>query len=93
MKAIWNNQIIAGGDGTIVLENNHYFPAESIKEAFLKERDTHTSCPWNGLASYKSVVVNGKTNKVAAWYYPNPKVAAKGIAGYHAFWKGIKIKK
>ncbi|TLY12631.1 MAG: DUF427 domain-containing protein, partial [Nitrospirae bacterium] len=33
----------------------------------------------------------GQINKDAAWYYPSPKKAAQQIAGYVAFWKGVKI--
>lgn len=91
MKAIWNNQIIAESNETIVIENNHYFPAESIKSEFFKDSDTQTTCPWKGEASYKTLVGNNETNQDAAWYYPNPKERAKEIAGYFAFWKGVKI--
>jgi uncharacterized protein (DUF427 family) len=31
MKAIWNNQVIAESDDTIVVENNHYCPMEGSK--------------------------------------------------------------
>ncbi|MPR32274.1 DUF427 domain-containing protein [Salmonirosea aquatica] len=92
MKATWNNQTIAESDDTIVVENNHYFPIESVKSEFLKESDTHSVCPWKGTASYYSLEVEGKANKDAAWYYPHPKEAAKNIAGYVAFWKGVEVK-
>ncbi len=92
MTATWNNQTIAESDDTIVVENNHYFPIESVKSEFLKESDTHSVCPWKGTASYYSLEVDGKTNKDAAWYYPQPKEAAKNIAGYVAFWKGVAVK-
>lgn len=91
MKAIWNNQIIAESNETIIIENNHYFPSDSIKAELFVESNTHTTCPWKGEASYKSINVNGEINKDAAWYYPNPKDAAKEIKGYFAFWKGVKI--
>ncbi|MEQ9412927.1 MAG: DUF427 domain-containing protein, partial [Cyclobacteriaceae bacterium] len=29
MKAIWNGQVIAESDDTVVIEGNHYFPADS----------------------------------------------------------------
>ena len=35
--------------------------------------------------------VNGKVNEDAAWYYPEPKDAAKNIKGYIAFWKGVLV--
>ena len=34
-KAIWNNQIIAESDETIVVEGNHYFPINAVKKEFL----------------------------------------------------------
>jgi uncharacterized protein (DUF427 family) len=91
MKATWNGKIIAESNETIVVENNHYFPANSVERSFLKPSNTNTSCPWKGKASYHSLVVNGMANNDAAWYYPEPKDAAKNIKGYIAFWKGVKI--
>ena len=93
MKAIWNNTVIAESDETVVIENNHYFPPESIKKEFFKESDTHTNCPWKGLASYYSLEVDGQTNADAAWYYPETSDLAKGIKGRVAFWKGVSIEK
>jgi len=91
MKAIWNNQVIAESDKTIVVENNQYFPPDSVNKAFLKPSDTHTVCPWKGTASYYTLSVDGKENKDAAWYYPNAKDAAKNIEQYIAFWKGVQV--
>lgn len=91
MKAIWNNQTLAESDKTIVVEGNHYFPEDSINKEFFQPSDTHTNCPWKGAASYYSVSANGKTNKDAAWFYPEPKDAAKEIANHVAFWKGVGI--
>lgn len=91
MKAIWNGQVLAESDDTLVVENNHYFPPQSIKKDFFIESDTHTECPWKGTASYYTIEVDGEKNKDAAWYYPQPKDAARQIAGYVAFWKGVKV--
>ena len=91
MKAIWNNEVIAESDDTEIVENNHYFPASSVKKEFLKSSDTHSICPWKGTASYYTLVVNGKENKDAAWYYPEPKDAAKEIKDHIAFWKGVVV--
>lgn len=91
MKALWNNQVIAESDQTIVIENNHYFPAESVKKEYLKPTDTHTTCPWKGLASYYTLEVDGQQNRDAAWYYADPKPAAAEIKDYVAFWKGVKV--
>ncbi len=91
MKAIWNGETIAESNDTIVVENNHYFPKDSVKADYLTDSSTHSTCPWKGLASYYSLSVDGKTNPDAAWYYPEPKQAASQIKGYVAFWKGVKV--
>ena len=91
MKATWNGHVIAESANTEVVEGNHYFPADSIKREFFSESSHHTTCPWKGEASYYSVVVNGETNKDAAWFYPQPKDAAKQIKDHVAFWKGVKV--
>mgnify|MGYP006395923659 CR=1 FL=1 len=91
MKAIWNNQVVAQSDKTVVIENNHYFPADSIDKQFFKESATHTVCPWKGQASYYTLEVDGKNNPDAAWYYPSTSHAAKPIEGYVAFWKGVEV--
>jgi uncharacterized protein (DUF427 family) len=91
MKAIWNGQVIAESNETIIVEGNHYFPASSVKSEFVQESSKHTTCPWKGEASYYSLAVEGKINPDAAWYYPAPKDAAKHITDYVAFWKGVQI--
>lgn len=91
MKALWNGQVIAESNDTVVVENNHYFPRDSVKAEFLKESNTHSTCPWKGLASYFTLDVDGKQNTDAAWYYPDPKDAAKNIKDHVAFWKGVQI--
>ncbi|MVM31947.1 DUF427 domain-containing protein [Spirosoma sp. HMF4905] len=91
MKAIWNGEIIAESNDTVVVENNHYFPKESVKPECLGDSQTHTICPWKGLASYYSLTVNGTTNPDAVWYYPDPKPAASQIKDRVAFWKGVQI--
>ena len=91
MKALWNNHVIAESNDTVVVENNHYFPKSSVKAEFLKDSNTHSTCPWKGLASYYTLEVDGKQNPDAAWYYPEPKEAAANIKDHVAFWKGVKI--
>ncbi len=91
MKAIWNNKIIAESNETIVVENNHYFPKNSVKKEYFESSNTDSLCPWKGFASYYNVIVDGKTNANAAWYYPEPKEKAKEIKNYVAFWKGVKV--
>lgn len=90
-KAIWNGQVIAESDDTVVVEGNHYFPRSSVNPAHLKPSNTHTTCPWKGEASYHTLEVNGQQNPDAAWYYPQPKDAAKQIKDRIAFWKGVQV--
>ena len=91
MKATWNNTVLAESDKTIVVEGNHYFPPESINREHFKDSDSHTTCPWKGVASYYTIKVDGQDNKDAAWYYPAPKEAAANIKEHVAFWKGVKV--
>ncbi len=91
MKAIWNNEVIAESNDTVVVEGNHYFPHDSIKKEYFKASDSHTTCPWKGVASYYTVEVNGSENPDAAWFYPETSELAKGIKNYVAFWKGVKV--
>jgi uncharacterized protein (DUF427 family) len=91
MKATWNGTVLAESDRTVVVEGNHYFPPDSIRKEHFKPSDTHTACGWKGTASYYIVEVDGKQNPDAAWYYPEPKDAAREIAGYVAFWKGVTV--
>lgn len=90
-QAIWNGVVLAESDDTIIVEGNHYFPPESINQDYFADNASHTTCPWKGVASYYDVVVDGKTNGGAAWYYPQPKDAANEIKDYVAFWKGVQI--
>ena len=91
MKAIWNAAVLAEADKTEVVEGNHYFPPDSLRRQYFKASDTHTVCGWKGTASYYHIVVNGQENQDAAWYYPAPLPAARNIAGFVAFWKGVQI--
>jgi uncharacterized protein (DUF427 family) len=91
MKATWNNEVIAESDATVVVEGNHYFPPDSVNKEHLQPSTTHTRCPWKGEASYYDVVVDGETNKDAAWYYPEPKDAAAEIKDRIAFWRGVTV--
>jgi len=91
MKAIWNGEVIAQSDETVVVEGNHYFPREAVREELLRASDTLTVCPWKGVASYLDVVVDGAVNRAAAWHYPDPSPAAAAIAGHVAFWRGVRV--
>jgi len=91
MKATWEGETLANSDDTIVVEGNHYFPADSIRREFFHETDHTTVCGWKGSASYYDIRVGEATNPTAAWYYPDPKPAAAEIRGRIAFWRGVEI--
>ncbi len=92
-KATWNGALIAESDTFEIVEGNVYFPASAIKREHFQDSVTHTTCSWKGVASYYNLVVNGQTNKDAAWYYPAPKDAAKQIKHHVAFWKGVTVER
>lgn len=96
MQALWNGEVIASSDETIVIEGNQYFPPTSVKAEFLQESDYTTECVWKGTAHYYDVVVGGETNENAAWYYPVPKDGSVERVGhdftnYIAFWNGVIV--
>ena len=91
MKAVWNGEVLAESDDTVVVEGNHYFPSGSLRRDFFSESNHTTSCPWKGVASYYDVEVAGKQNAGAAWCYKTPKDAAKEIEGRVAFWRGVEV--
>jgi uncharacterized protein (DUF427 family) len=91
MRAIWNGTVVAESDDTVVVEGNHYFPADSVDTTLLRESATTSVCPWKGTASYWSLEVDGRTNPDAVWFYPEPKKAAEQIRDRVAFWKGVTV--
>ncbi len=91
MRATWKGVTLAESDATVVVEGNHYFPPQSVNRTVMRDSATQTVCPWKGTASYLTVVVDGEENRDAAWYYPEPKDAARQIAGHVAFWRGVTV--
>ena len=91
MKAIWRGVVVAESDATRVVEGNHYFPPESVHRAYFRDSSTITICPWKGVASYRTLDIDGGTIEDAAWYYRDPKPAAAEIKGYMAFWRGVEV--
>lgn len=91
--ARWKNTVIAeaAANEVIVVEGNIYFPVSAVRRAYLQPSDYQSICPWKGKAHYYDVIVNCSVNKNSAWYYPDPKEAARQIAGRVAFWQGIEV--
>lgn len=90
-RAIWNNKVVGESDACRIVEDNYYFPKDAVRPEYLRPSDTHTTCSWKGIAHYYDIVVNGEVNRDAAWYYPEPKDAARQIKGYIAFWHGVRV--
>ena len=91
MKALWNNAVIAQSDDTVVVEGNHYFPADSLDQALISPSTKVTSCPWKGEANYINLNVEGEQNPDAGWVYKTPKDAAANIKNRYAFWRGVEV--
>lgn len=91
VEAIWNDQVIAHSDRTVVVEGNHYFPREDVDTSMLEKSGTTTECPWKGTARYYTLDCDGQRNEDAAWYYPEPKAPAARIKDHIAFWKGVEV--
>jgi uncharacterized protein (DUF427 family) len=92
-KAIWNGSVVAESSDTIEVEGNTYFPEAAVNHDFLRPSASTSTCPWKGTAHYFTLAVGGKENPDAAWYYPEPKAAAKQIKGRVAFWRGVAVEK
>jgi uncharacterized protein (DUF427 family) len=90
-KATWEGVVLAQSNDCVVVEGNQYFPSDSINKEYFRPSQETTRCPWKGIANYYDVVVNGKVNSNAAWYYANPSPAAAQIKDRVAFWKGVKV--
>lgn len=92
-RAVWKDTVIAEAPQAAVeqVEGNVYFPADSVRREHLRPSQTQTVCGWKGTACYYHLEVKGEVNSDAAWYYPQPKEAARNIAGRVAFWKGVRV--
>ncbi len=90
-KAMWGGRVLAESNAAVAVEGNQYFPMEAVKKEYLKPSSHTTQCPWKGTAHYYHVEVDGMTNEDAAWYYPEPKLAAAEIKNCVAFWKGVRV--
>lgn len=90
-RALWNGQLIAEDQHTVMVEGNHYFsPSSIVNEALLQSE--HTSyCAWKGTAQYFHVLANGRRLENAAWTYQAPAKDALHIKDRIAFWKGVEV--
>ena len=75
LRAVWNGTVVAEAPRTVLVEGNHYFPPEAVHRQYALDSQATSHCPWKG----------------TAWYYPEPLPAARNIAGYVAFWRGVTV--
>ena len=94
MRVTRDQLVLADSENTVVLEGNHYFPPDSINWEYFQKSDTHTTCPWKGEARYYNIVIDGMStgspSDKYAWYYPEPKTAARQIKDHVAFYRGVE---
>jgi len=90
-RATWKGATLAESEAFETVEGNVYFPPDALKRDHLVASRTTTVCPWKGTAHYYDVVVDGEVNHDAAWYYPDPKPAARQIKDHVAFWHGVEV--
>ena len=90
-EAMFNGQVIARSDATVVVEGNHYFPAEAVRDEFLTRSRMKSVCPWKGVASYYTVEVGGVRDANAAWTYRHPSPLARRIKNHVAFWGDVRV--
>jgi uncharacterized protein (DUF427 family) len=90
-RAVWSGAVLADSGHTVKVEGNHCFPPGSLQREYFATSPTTSTCPWKGQARYHHVRVDGTVNRDAAWYDPQPSPAASKIAGYVAFWHGVRV--
>ena len=91
VEALWNDQVIAHSDRTVVVEGNHYFPRDDVDTSLLEKSSTTSECAWKGTAHYYTLDLDGDRNEDAACYYPDPKPEAEHIRNRIAFWNGVEV--
>lgn len=98
MKAILNGTVVAEApkEDLIYIEQNWYFPPESVKQELLQKSDTPYTCPWKGRCQYFDIVIDGEVFRDNAFSYPEPKESAieivkKDFSNYIAFWRNVEV--
>jgi uncharacterized protein (DUF427 family) len=91
VEAVFNGQVIARSDRTVLVEDIHYFPVDEVRDEFLRPSRAKSVCFWKGVASYCTVVVDGASGRNAAWTYRHPSPLAREIKGRIAFWHGVRV--
>ena len=93
MKAIWNGTVIAESDDTVVVEGNHYFPAERAEARVRDLRaTTSTSCAWKGEAQLLLAAGQRRAQPRRRLVLPGAEARrAEMVRDRVAFWKGVRV--
>ena len=68
------------------LPTRYYIPSEDVRRDLLVESQTVTRCPYKGIATHLSFVVDGATHEDVAWVYPDPIPECPRIANHICFY-------
>jgi uncharacterized protein (DUF427 family) len=84
-------EVLAKSDRALRLDETglpprYYLPKDDIRMDLLRPTTFQTTCPFKGVASYWSVMVDGETHDGIVWAYETPIDAAAEIAGYLSFY-------
>jgi len=92
VEAVYQGQVIARSDDTIIVEGHHYFPPADVDRQYLHRSRMKSLCPWKGIASYYTVEVAGSADRNAAWTYRHPSPLARSIKNHIAFWGNVTVR-
>ena len=67
------------------LPTRFYLPAADVRTDLLQPTDTHTTCPFKGVASYWSAQVGDEEYEDLVWSYPDPIPECPKIKGLLCF--------
>lgn len=85
-RALYEGTVLAQSNDVKIVENNPYFPPDSINNDLFSKSELHTTCPWKGQADYLNLKTEEGLVRDVAWIYPNPLPDALQIRGHVAFY-------
>lgn len=92
IEAMFNGQVLARSEQTVVVDGNYYFPPTDVDSRFLRRSRMKSLCLWKGIASYYTLDVEGARNRNAAWTYRHPSPLARQIKNHIAFRGDVQIR-
>ncbi len=91
MKATFNGVTLAESNAIETVEGNSYFPHDSVNWDYFRDSPRQYTCSWKGDARYYHITAEGEELANGAWEYPEPKPAARNIAGYVCFDRKVQV--